>query len=168
MQPPAVVERPDFLASMGAFPTGVTVVTTLDADDNPVGLTCNAFASVSAEPPLVLVSLDRTSNTLPALRKRGRFVINFLAAGREDMATRCAGKAHDKFVPIPWEPTFHGLPVLREDSIAHVSCDVVEEVEAGDHILFIGHVFEARPPDPDAVPLLYFRRTFDRWPVVGS
>ena len=114
------------------------------------------------------MSLDRTSNTLPALRKRGRFVINFLAAGREEMATRCAGKAHDKFVPIPWEPTFHGLPVLREDSIAHVSCDVVEEVEAGDHILFIGHVFEARPPDPDAVPLLYFRRTFDRWPVVDS
>ena len=71
---------------MGAFPTGVTVVTTLDADDNPVGLTCNAFASVSAEPPLVLVSLDRTSNTLPALRQRGRFVINFLAAGREEFA----------------------------------------------------------------------------------
>jgi flavin reductase (DIM6/NTAB) family NADH-FMN oxidoreductase RutF len=153
---------------MGAFPTGVTVVTTLDADDNPVGLTCNAFASVSAEPPLVLVSLDRTSNTLPALRGRGRFVINFLAAGRDELATRCAGKARDKFVPIPWEPTFHGLPVLRDDSIAHVSCDVVEEVEAGDHILFIGRVIEARPPDPGAVPLLYFRRTFDRWPVIDS
>jgi flavin reductase (DIM6/NTAB) family NADH-FMN oxidoreductase RutF len=165
---PAVVERPDFIASMGAFPTGVTIVTTLDENDAPVGLTCNAFASVSAEPPLVLVSLDRTSNTLAALRHRRRFVINFLAAGREEMATRCAGKSSDKFVPIAWEPTFHGLPVLREDSIAHVSCDVVEEVEAGDHILFIGHVFEARPPAPEDVPLLYFRRTFDRWPVVGT
>jgi flavin reductase (DIM6/NTAB) family NADH-FMN oxidoreductase RutF len=153
---------------MGAFPTGVTVVTTLDEDEAPVGLTCNAFASVSAEPPLVLVSLDRTSNTLPALRERGLFVINFLAAGREEMATRCAGKAGDKFEPIAWEPTFHGLPVLHEDSIAHVSCEVVEEIEAGDHILFIGRVFEACPPDADAVPLLYFRRTFDRWPVIGS
>jgi flavin reductase (DIM6/NTAB) family NADH-FMN oxidoreductase RutF len=152
---------------MGAFPTGVTVVTTLDDDEAPVGLTCNAFASVSAEPPLVLVSLDRTSNTLAALRRCGRFVVNFLAAGREEMATRCAGKGRDKFVPIAWEPTRHGLPVLHEDSIAHVACEVVQEIEAGDHMLFIGHVFEARPPDPDAVPLLYFRRTFDTWPVVG-
>jgi flavin reductase (NADH) len=167
-RPPAVVERPEFIASTGAFPTGVTVVTTLGENDAPVGLTCNAFASVSADPPLVLVSLDRTSNTLACLRHTRRFVINFLAAGREEMATRCAGKGSGKFVPIPWEPTHHGLPVLLEDSIAHVSCDVVEEIEAGDHILFIGHVFEARPPEPEAVPLLYFRRTFDRWPVVGS
>src|SRR5262249_46858386 len=150
-------ERPAFIASMGAFPTGVTVVTTLDADDAPVGLTCNAFASVSADPPLVLISVDRTSNTLASLRRCGRFVVNFLAAGREEMATRCAGKASDKFVPIAWEPTHHGLPVLHEDSIAHVSCEVVQEVEVGDHVLFIGHVFEARPPEPGAVPLLYFQ-----------
>lgn len=125
-------------------------------------------AVVERPEPLVLVSLDRTSHTLACLRRTRRFVINFLSAGREEMATRCAGKASDKFVPIPWEPTHHGLSVLHEDSIAHVSCEVVEEIETGDHILSIGHVFEARSPDPEAVPLLYFRRTFDRWPVVGS
>ncbi len=163
-----VVERPDFVASMAAFPTGVTIVTTLDEQGAPVGLTCNAFASISADPPLVLISVDRASNTLRALQQTRRFVVNFLAAGRGQLAIRCASKATDKFVEIAWEPTHHGLPVLHEDSVAHVSCEVVDEIEAGDHIIFIGHVFEARPPAPDEVPLLYFRRTFDRWPVNGT
>lgn len=161
-----VVEHVDFAASMAAFPTGVTIVTTLDTDGSPVGLTCNAFASVSADPPLVLVSVDRTSNTLPSLRRTGRFVVNFLAAGREQLARHCAGKANGKFGAIAWQPTHHGLPVLHEDSIAHVSCEVVEEIEAGDHMLLIGSVFEARPPSAGAVPLLFFRSTYDRWPVV--
>lgn len=167
-EPPVVVERLDFVASMAAFPTGVTVVTTLAEDGTPVGLTCNAFASVSADPPLVLVSIDRKSNTLPDLQRTRRFVVNFLAAGRDELAVHCASKASGKFVEIAWRPTTHGLPVLHEDTVAHVSCEVVDEIPAGDHILFIGHVFEARPPDVDAVPLLYFRRTFDRWPVTEA
>jgi flavin reductase (DIM6/NTAB) family NADH-FMN oxidoreductase RutF len=162
------VERDEFVASMAAFPTGVTIVTTLDDQGVAVGLTCNAFMSVSAEPPLVLVSVDKTSNTLPALRRMRRFVVNFLAAGREDLALLCASKRTDKFVEIPWrasEP--HGLPILHEDSVAHVRCDVVQEIEAGDHVLLLGHVEEVSPPDPTAVPLLYFRRTYDQWPVTS-
>jgi flavin reductase (DIM6/NTAB) family NADH-FMN oxidoreductase RutF len=166
-KPPVVVERPDFIASMAAFPTGVTVVTTLGADGAPVGLTCNAFASVSADPPLVLVSVDRSSNTLPELQRNRTFVVNFLAAGRHELAVHCASKATGKFVEIAWRPTPAGLPILHEDTIAHVVCEVVDEIPAGDHILFLGLVIEAQPPAPDAVPLLYFRRTFDRWPVTG-
>src|SRR4051794_35071621 len=164
----APVDRATFFASMAAFPTGVTVVTTVDADGRPLGLTCNAFTSVSAEPPLVLVSLDRGSNTLPALLETRRFVVNFLAAGRGDLATTCAGKGDGKFAEISWTPSAHGLPVLEEDSIAYVICELAEEIEAGDHVLLLGRGHEARPPEPHAVPLLYFRRTFDRWPVVGS
>ncbi len=162
------VERDEFVASMAAFPTGVTIVTTLDADGRAVGLTCNAFMSVSADPPLVLVSVDKTSNTLPALRRMRRFVVNFLSAGREELALLCASKRTDKFVEIPWRASEeHGLPILHEDSIAHARCDVVEEIEAGDHVLLLGHVQEVSPPEPDAVPLLYFRRTYDRWPVTS-
>lgn len=159
------VGRTDFIASMAAFPTGVTVVTTLTEDGEPRGLTCNAFMSVSAEPPLVLVSLDATSNTLPALRSKRHFVVNFLAAGRESLALLFATKEPGKFASVPFRPTDRGgLPVLHEDSIAHVVCEVVDETEAGDHVLFLGRVYEARKPEDGAVPLLYYRRAYDRWP----
>ena len=162
----ADVDRDTFFASMAAFPTGVTVVTTIDDEGTVSGLTCNAFMSVSAEPPLVLISVSQTSNTLPVLRSAGRFVVNLLAAGREELAELCASKQPDKFAGVPWEPSrHHGLPVLREDSVAHVCCDVVQELEAGDHVLFLGHVKHVAPPQPGTVPLLYFRRTYDEWPV---
>jgi flavin reductase (DIM6/NTAB) family NADH-FMN oxidoreductase RutF len=162
------VEREEFIASMAAFPTGVTIVTTRDEDGVACGLTCNAFMSVSAEPPLVVVSVDKASNTLPALRHARRFVVNFLAAGREDLAQLCASKRNDKFMAINWRASErHGLPILHEDSVAHVCCDVVQEIEAGDHVLLLGHVLEVSPPEPDAVPLLYFKRTYDIWPVTS-
>jgi flavin reductase (DIM6/NTAB) family NADH-FMN oxidoreductase RutF len=160
------VELQAFTASMAAFPTGVTIVTTLDGDGSPIGLTCNAFMSVSIDPPLVLVSLDRGSNTLPALQRSQHFVVNFLAAGREELALRFAGKSPDKFEGIAWAATArHGLPVLHEDTVAYIACEVANEIEAGDHVLFLGRVFEAKPPEADSLPLLYFRRTFDRWPI---
>jgi flavin reductase (DIM6/NTAB) family NADH-FMN oxidoreductase RutF len=165
-RPELAVERQHFFASMAAFPTGVTVVTTLDETGEPVGLTCNAFMSVSAEPPLIAVSLDRASNTLPALLATRHFAVNFLAAGREELAGLCATKRTDKFVDVAWTPTGHrSLPVLHDDAIAHVVCELLDEVEAGDHILLLGRVYGAQAPQPDDVPLLYFRRTFDRWPV---
>ncbi len=162
------VERETFFASMAAFPTGVTIVTTLDENGVACGLTCNAFMSVSAEPPLVVVSVDRTSNTLPALRHTRRFVVNFLAAGREELASLCASKRSDKFEEIKWRASeHHELPILYEDSVAHACCDVVSEIEAGDHVLLLGHVRGVSPPAPGAVPLLYFRRTYDTWPVTS-
>jgi flavin reductase (DIM6/NTAB) family NADH-FMN oxidoreductase RutF len=163
------VGREEFIAAMSAFPTGITVVTTLAKDGTPYGLTCNAFMSVSAEPPLVLVSLDANSNTLPVLRSTRHFVVNFLAAGREQLALLFATKHPTKFASLAIEPRGRrGLPVLHHDSIAHVVCEVVDEIEAGDHVLFLGRVYEARPPDDDAVPLLYYRRTYDRWPGAGA
>jgi flavin reductase (NADH) len=162
------VERDAFVTSMAAFPTGVTIVTTLDDQGAACGLTCNAFMSVSAEPPLVLVSVDKTSNTLPALRDAGRFIVNFLAAGREQLALLCATKRKDKLMAISWRASdYGGLPILHEDSVAHVTCDIVEEIEAGDHVLLLGHVRNLSPPEPDAVPLLYFRRKYDKWPVTS-
>jgi flavin reductase (DIM6/NTAB) family NADH-FMN oxidoreductase RutF len=161
----SAVGREQFIASMAAFPTGVTVVTTLSDDGTPYGLTCNAFMSVSADPPLVLVSLDATSNTLPVLRVTRHFVVNFLAAGCEPLALLFATKHPAKFASLAFRATEErGLPVLHEDSIGHVVCEVVDEIEAGDHVLFLGRVYEARPPDDDAVPLLYYRRRYDRWP----
>src|ERR687887_268194 len=83
---PAGVDKATFFAIMGAFPTGVTIVTALDADGAPRGLTSNAVCSVSAEPPLLLVCVDKNSNTLPALRHSRRFVVNYLRAERNELA----------------------------------------------------------------------------------
>lgn len=158
-----VVDRNRFFATMAAFPTGVTVVTTLDEEGVPQGLTCNAFASVSAEPPLLLVSIDKRSNTLPALLHTRRFAVNFLAAGRGALSDRFASKITDKFDGVAWQPAANGMPVLVADAIAYAACSVSQVVEAGDHLIFIGLVEEVSPPSPESQPLVYFRRQYDPW-----
>ena len=98
---------------MSAFPTGVAIVTTLEPDGTPRGLTTNAVSSVSAEPPILLVCVDRESRTLPALLHTKRFVVNFM---RDDHAGICelfASKADDKFSQVPWTPGLGGVPVLH-------------------------------------------------------
>ena len=157
------MDRATFFAVMGAFPTGVGVVTTLDEDQQPKGLTTNALCSVSAEPQLMLVCVDKHSNTLPALRQAKKFVVNYLAAGRGDLANAFASKEPDKFEHVSWRPAHNGMPLLHVDSIAHAECDVTEEIEAGDHIIFLGQVTEGQPPAPGTKPLMYFRRTYGTW-----
>ena len=158
------MDRATFFAIMGAFPTGVGIVTTLDANHQPKGLTSNALASVSADPPLMLVCVDRNSNTLPALRDSQQFVVNYLAAGTGDLANRFASKDPDKFVNVSWRPARNGMPWLHRDSIAHAECSVTQEIEAGDHLMLLAQVDDGQPPAPDTKPLMYFRRTYGTWP----
>src|SRR2546423_12988019 len=91
------VDRATFRELAGAFPTGVTIVTTVDERGVPRGLTTQAFIGLSTEPPLVLVSLDRTSRTLASIRRSGSFVVNVLKRGSEEVSTLFATKADDKF-----------------------------------------------------------------------
>jgi flavin reductase (DIM6/NTAB) family NADH-FMN oxidoreductase RutF len=157
------MDRATFFAIMGAFPTGVGIVTTLDQEQQPKGLTTNALCSVSADPALMLVCVDKHSNTLPALRHSKRFVVNYLSAGRGDLANTFASKEPDKFAEVAWRPAHNGMPLLHVDSIAHAECEVTQEIEAGDHIIFIGEVNAGQPPAPGTKPLMYFRRTYATW-----
>jgi flavin reductase (DIM6/NTAB) family NADH-FMN oxidoreductase RutF len=159
----AGVDKATFFAIMGAFPTGVTIVTALDQDGAPRGLTSNAVCSVSAEPPLILVCVDKRSQTLPALQASRGFVVNYLLAGRDELANLFASKEPDKFKDVAWRPAGNGMPLLHEDSLAHAECSVVQEIEAGDHIVFIGQVEGGEPPMPASQPLMYFRRTYGTW-----
>ena len=134
------MDRATFFAIMGAFPTGVSIVTTLDESNQPRGLTSNALCSVSAEPPLMLVCVDKNSNTLPALRHSKRFVVNYLSAGRGELANLFASKEPDKFQNVSWRPASNGMPWLHSDTIAHAECSVSNEIEAGDHLIFVGLV----------------------------
>jgi flavin reductase (NADH) len=155
----------EFFAIMSAFPTGVAVVTTLDADGRPRGLTTNALCAVSADPPLLLVCVDKESRTLPALLHSRRFVVNFLAEQRDHLARLFASKADDKFADVAWEPGIGGMPCLSEDSLAYAECETEQELEAGDHVVLTGLVVGGLAPDPDSVPILYFRRSYSS-PVV--
>jgi flavin reductase (DIM6/NTAB) family NADH-FMN oxidoreductase RutF len=154
------VEREKFFAIMSAFPTGVAIVTTLESDGTPRGLTTNAVTSVSAEPPILLVCVDRNSRTLPALQHSRRFVVNFM---RDDCAGLCAlfaSKADDKFGQVAWTPGLGGVPVLHEGAIAHAECSTLEELEIGDHVVVTGLVEAGSAPDPERAPIVYFRKEY--------
>lgn len=158
------VDRATFRDLAGAFPSGVTIVTTVDDTGAPKGLTSQAFIGLSTEPPLMLVSVDRSSRTLEALRHSRRFVVNFLRAGSEAISTRFASKDEDKFRDLRWVPSqiADGVPILSEAVCAFAECVVTDIVEAGDHVMFIGQVEGGRVVG--GPPLLYYRRTYAAWP----
>ncbi len=162
------VDRERFFAIMSAFPTGVAIVTTLAEDGSPRGLTTNAVCSVSVDPPLLLVCVDRESRTLPALLHSKRFVVNFVAEGRHELARLFASKADDKFVQVAWRPGLHGMPCLHEDALAYAECSTEQVLEAGDHVILTALVEDGVVPDPDAVPILYFRRGYGATPTAAA
>nr|MBA2297898.1 flavin reductase family protein [Actinomycetota bacterium] len=130
--------REEFVSIMSAFPTGVAIVTTLDEQGRPRGLTTNAICSVSTDPPLLLVCVAQTSRTLAALRHARRFVVNFMSDGRADLCALFASKAEDKFADVRWTSGLGGVPCLTEDALAYAECLTEQELEAGDHLILIG------------------------------
>ncbi len=146
---------------MACFPSGVAIVTAREADGKPRGLTLSAFCAVSLDPPLVLVCVDKTSHTLPALQAAGGFTVNFLAGGREHLAVLYASKAEEKFEGISWRPPDlpEGGPVLQDDCAAYAVCWTRQAIEAGDHWVFIGEVREGSVIE-GRLPLVYHRRGF--------
>lgn len=149
------VLRKSFRSAMGNVAAAVSVVTTLD-DGVPHGTTVSAFSSLSMEPPMLLVSLDRTSNLLARLAVGSLVGVNILAAHHDQVALRFAGKGDDKFVDVPWELE-DGAPALLERH-AWVALRIASLVEAGDHVLVLGDVLNANTSD--FRPLTYWQRTF--------
>ena len=158
------VSREQFIAVMSAFPTGVAIVTTLEPDGTPRGLTTNAVTSVSADPPVLLVCVDRSSRTLPALVHTKRFAVHFM---RDDCAELCAlfaSKSDDKFGAVAWTPGVGGVPILHEDALAWAECLTEQELEVGDHVVVTGIVEHGHAPDPERTPIVYFRKAYTSGP----
>ena len=129
-----------FRQLLGCFPTGVAVITTRNAQGQPVGLTCNSFSSVSLEPPLVLFSLRTASSLLGTFTEAPRFAINILSQSQDALSGRFASsKIADKFEGVAWRPGRLGTPLI-DDCLASFECDVFARHEAGDHVIFIGEV----------------------------
>lgn len=144
-----------FRNACGAFATGVTIITTR-LDDLDHGMTANAFMSISLDPPLVAVSIAKTAKMRPLIEASGRFAVSVLASGTEDLAMHFAGKPQED-IDTPLRD-LDGLPVARQAS-AVFATDVDQTVDAGDHVIFIGHV-SALDTDTNAPPLTFHKGQF--------
>jgi flavin reductase (DIM6/NTAB) family NADH-FMN oxidoreductase RutF len=149
---------------MSTFPSGVAIVTAVGEDGKPRGLTVSAFCPVSLSPPLVLVCIDKSSNSLSAITRSGGFTVSLLASGREELARRYASKAENKFEGVATRmPEVKGAgPVLLEDCVAYAACRVHSAVQAGDHYIIVVLVEEGEHR-VGRVPLMYGRRIFTDW-----
>lgn len=153
-----------FRRVMGHFVTGVTVVTALDGD-RPFGITVNALSSVSLEPPLVVIALDRRRFLTPIVRAAGRYGVNILSEDQQALSDCFAGApvepGREAFCGAAWHPGMTGVPLL-DGAIATLECTVMESFSAGDHDLFIGRVEALENETHHPMPLLYYRRRYLR------
>lgn len=153
------VRSDDFRAIVGSFASGITVVTTLEEGGAPRGATVSAFASISLDPPVVMVSLDSRSGTLAAIHRHGAFGVNVLARDAMDVSRRLAASSSD-FGGIAWQASAaaRGVPVLADLVVAHAECIVHEIHQVGDHHLVFGLVVGGRTAETE--PLVYHRRLY--------
>jgi flavin reductase (DIM6/NTAB) family NADH-FMN oxidoreductase RutF len=146
---PALLRR-----AMGCFATGVTVITTRDQNGKPFGLTANAVTSLSLDPPLLLICVDRKAETFPHFFDSKIFVLNILSEGQEEISRRFATSGGEKFDGLDYCLGKLGTPVLA-GTLGFIECRIIETIEGGDHVIHIGEVEEAQWHEGN--PLLFFR-----------
>jgi flavin reductase (DIM6/NTAB) family NADH-FMN oxidoreductase RutF len=154
-----MVAPDDFRRVLGHFATGVTIITTVDSESRPTGLTVSAFCSVSLDPPQILVCIDHKSQSYPALRDGRYFAVNILCSDHEPVSRRFAMTRLDKFDGVSYQVGKLGLPLI-EGALAHLECVTVSRHVEGDHTILVGRVEEAR--NGAGEPLLYFRGKYGR------
>ncbi len=150
-----------FRTVLGHFGTGVTIVTAVDGGE-PVGMACNAFASVSLEPPLVLFCAANSSTTWPRIHNAGHYCVNILHEDGEEMCRSFATRGADRFAGVGYRIGASGAPVL-DDALAYIDCDIEAEHEAGDHTIVVGRVREMG--HREGKPLMFFRGGYGRYDV---
>lgn len=149
----------DLRRAFGQYATGVTVVTTVDAEGRPYGMTANSFTSVSLDPPLVLWAAAKSSPSTPAFEAADRFVVNVLASDQHHLSRQFATSGADKFDGVDLDPDADasGLPVL-EGVVAYFVCRRTQRVDAGDHVVFLGEVESYAAPGGE--PLVFHSGTY--------
>lgn len=155
------IDPSEFRNVLGHFPTGVVVVTTLDASREPQGMTIGSFASVSLDPPLVAFMAKRTSKTAELVRRSELFAVNVLGADQEDLCRAMAASEADRFRTVDWTPGGRGVPLLA-GCTAWVECSVAAVHAAGDHDIVIGRVHRLGV-HRSSPPLVFFRGGYGRF-----
>ena len=148
-----------FRKALGFFATGVTVVTGLTHDGVPVGVTVNAFSSVSLNPPLILICLANTTGCLDAFCESDRFCVNILGEDQEALSEDFAGPQEHKFKDRTYETWESGCPILP-GCLVTMECTRTNTIDGGDHFIVLGKVDRIEHA-PDGRPLLYFKSTYN-------
>ncbi|PWU28067.1 flavin reductase [Pseudomonas sp. RW407] len=151
---------------MGSFPSGVTVITTLDEDGQLVGLTASAFSSLSMDPALVLFCPNYSSDSYPVLIRRRQFAIHLLSAEQQREAYSFAKKGKDKAEGIDWQLSELGNPLL-EGATAVIECELWREYEGGDHAIMVGAVKNLVVPEQRVQPMVYCRGKMGALPALA-
>jgi 3-hydroxy-9,10-secoandrosta-1,3,5(10)-triene-9,17-dione monooxygenase reductase component len=152
-----VIDSTKFRQAMSAYASGITVITGFEGDE-PVGMTCQSFASLSIDPPLVLFCPARSSSSWPRINDSKKFCVNVLSNKQLDLCTSFAKSGGDKFTNVEWEKSLFGLPVISNVLVA-IECEVHEIYDGGDHEIVIGLVKSLTFGQPDA-PLIYHQSNF--------
>jgi flavin reductase (DIM6/NTAB) family NADH-FMN oxidoreductase RutF len=151
------VTQAEFRAALSRFPSGITVVTSRGTDGNFHGITVSAFCSVSLDPPLILVCIEKTTISHLAISSSGSFVVNVLARADEDLSERFSIPAANKFDGISYRVGLDGIPILDVALVA-LECRLQDAFDGGDHTIFVGLV--AKASIRDGKPLVYFHGNY--------
>ncbi len=146
--------------ALGCFATGVTVVTCLDGDGEPVGLTANSFTSLSLDPPLLLVCVAKEAASAAPLADAAHFAVNVLQTGQQPASITFSTRVENRFGCTEWSVGEHGAPVLME-SLSVFECRRHAVHDGGDHFILVGEVVKASF-ESGLDPLLYFRGRYRR------
>jgi flavin reductase (DIM6/NTAB) family NADH-FMN oxidoreductase RutF len=163
VMPESLCDQEGFRAAMRVFASSVSIITALDGDGVPRGLTCSAVCSLSMDPPSMLVCVNRQNRSLEAIRHSGGFVINLLKEGRSGLADIFASSSPTKFTAAEWRLSPEsGLPLLTDDAMATIDCRLHAEIVVSSHAVLIGTVRQSETyPGADS-PLLYLSRNYGR------
>jgi len=148
------VSPDDFRNALSRFASGVTVVSTRDADGRFHGITVSSFCSVSLEPPMVLICIEKMTTSHPAFEESGVFVVNILNSSQAWVSEKFADPLTDKFEGVECTLGLEGVPTLK-DTLATLECRITFSYHGGDHSIFVGQVENVTVGDGD--PLMYFR-----------
>jgi flavin reductase ActVB len=153
------VDQMAFRNAMAQFASGVTIVATREEDGNPKGFTASAFSSLSLDPPLILVCLDRKADSHPAFERAEHFTVSILAEDQAQAALRFAKSGSDKFGGFEVEQgSITGMPVIP-DALVHLECRMHDRLRGGDHTILVGEVLFAHTDDARR-PLIHHNRRF--------
>jgi flavin reductase (DIM6/NTAB) family NADH-FMN oxidoreductase RutF len=155
--PVSPVTAAEYRSACARFATGVTVVTCLDDEGRPHGMTVNSFTSISLEPPLVLVSIDLRHAVLGHFLACPSFAVNVLSENQENLSHRFSSVSENRFIDVDWHSGESGMPLLA-GVLAQFECAAIRHIEIGDHAVLIGEVRRARHTEGN--PLLYFNRSY--------
>ena len=146
--------------AFGCFATGITVITTADAEGTLYGVTANSFTSLSLDPPLCLFCLDYNAMSFEAFQNSRHFAVNVLCEDQEGISTNFARSQPDKWNGIDYSIWQTGSPILP-GCLANLECDTHAIHEGGDHVIVVGRIREMAYREDDCRPLLYYKGRYN-------